>query len=69
MIPTKNDNNAMSTHARRTNAKDKPSIGSMLSMLVRRTRSAKVGEWRLPLRGNGGWLGSIHNEIILWISE
>jgi hypothetical protein len=40
MIPTKNDKSAISAHASRANAKDKPSIGSMLSLLVGRTRSA-----------------------------
>ena len=34
MIPMKNDKSAISTHANKANAKDKPSIGSMLSLLV-----------------------------------
>jgi hypothetical protein len=44
IIPTKNDKSAISTHASMANAKDKPSIGSMLSFLVGRTRSAGVKE-------------------------
>jgi hypothetical protein len=42
MIPMKNDKSAISTHASKANAKDKPSIGSMLSLLVGRTRAARL---------------------------
>jgi hypothetical protein len=44
MIPMKNDKSAISTHANEANAKDKPSIGSMLSLLVGWTRAARLTE-------------------------
>jgi hypothetical protein len=44
MIPMKNDKSAISTHASKVNAKDKPSIRSMLSLLVRRTGTARLTE-------------------------
>jgi hypothetical protein len=40
----KNDKSAISTHASKVNAKDKPSIRSMLSLLVRRTGTARLTE-------------------------
>jgi hypothetical protein len=44
MIPMKNDKSAISTHASKANAKEKPSIGSMLSLLAGWTRAAGLTE-------------------------
>jgi hypothetical protein len=43
-VKTENDKSAISTHASKVNAKDKPSIRSMLSLLVRRTGTARLTE-------------------------